>query len=84
MNSSEKTASIYAEASTPEELLVLPEKMPINLDVLMTISARSLALLTLIQQSGQSGAFPSHQVTMHALWALEGLLTQQQQMLRAY
>ncbi|MBG4448734.1 hypothetical protein I5F71_02750 [Pseudomonas aeruginosa] len=71
------------DASTPEELFAVPFATPLNLDVLQTITSRSLALLGLIQGSGSSGSFPSHKQTMDALWLLEGQLNQLRQVLRS-
>lgn len=83
LNANAKLPEINLDASTPEELFSLPYATPLNLDVLQTINARSLSLLSLIQFSGGSGSFPSHKETMNALWLLEGQLTQLQQLLHS-
>ena len=83
MNANANLPEINLDASTPEELFSLPFATPLNLDVLQTITARSVALLGLIQHSGFKGSFPSHKETMNALWLLESQLTQLQQLLHS-
>lgn len=71
-----------SDATTPEEVFAVPFRMPLNVDVMLTILSRSQALLHLIQSSGSGDAFLSHSDTMNGLWLLEGQLSQLQQLLR--
>lgn len=72
-----------SDATTPEEVFAVPFRMPLNVDVMLTILSRSQALLRLIQGSGSGNAFPSHSDTMNGLWLLEGQLSQLQQLIRS-
>lgn len=83
MNAIAKPTESNSDAATPEELFILPTPTSLNVDVLQTIAARSLAVLGLIQFSGSTGRFPSHRETMNALWLLEGQLTQLSQLLNS-
>lgn len=63
------------DASTPEELFILPDGLQFNRDVLDTLLERSIGLTVSLQNPSQSQPLNS------ALWALEGQLTQLKQYL---
>lgn len=81
MNAIANTQDDNSDAVTPEDLFVIPQPTSLNLEVLQTITTRSLSLLGLIQQSGSSGYFHSHRQTMDSLWLLESQLVQLRQVL---
>lgn len=64
---------------TPEEYFKIPYSAPIavNTDVLSTLLQKTRSIVNLIVADGEEGHFTSnHNITMHALWAIEGMLGQ--------